>query len=76
MDFLSRFQAVFNAQHRQVAKITAKTATGYAARTHAGETVMLKGSGYDVGANVFYDAYTAEILDGAPDLRVVELRVE
>ncbi|WII91776.1 hypothetical protein [Kingella negevensis] len=75
MNLLQQFNAIFKNETRSVAKITVKTETGYIAQTQSGNEVRLRGSSYNVGDNVFYERSTGAILETAPDLPLVELRV-
>ncbi|WP_314343114.1 hypothetical protein [Simonsiella muelleri] len=77
MNILKTLQSVFPQQNRQAAKITKIRADGAveAVTLFGGHSVVLRGSGYVVGASVFYDAKTGRILENAPDVKVVEIRV-
>lgn len=76
MNLLQQLTAIFPAQNRAVAKITQAHTIGYTAQTSAGNDVILKGNGYQVGDHVFYDINSSQILDKAPDLPLIELIVE
>lgn len=77
MNILKTLQSVFPQPNRQAAKITKIRADGALEATtlFGGHSVVLRGSGYAVGASVFYDVNTGQILDTAPDVKVVEIRV-
>lgn len=75
MNLLNQFDAIFKRETRSIAKITVKTATAYMGKTSAGNLVQLRGNGFSVGDNVFYDRETGDILETAPNLDVVELVV-
>lgn len=77
MNILKTLQSVFPQPNRQAAKITKIRADGALEATtlFGGHSVVLRGSGYTVGASVFYDANTGQILETAPDVKVVEIRV-
>lgn len=68
--------AIHPQPHRAVAKLTVKKAQGYLAQTTAGkQPIALKGNGYEIGQTVFYDTQTAQILETAPDLSVIDIPV-
>lgn len=77
MNILQRLRAVLPQQRRVLAKITAPKGTGaYQAQTASGDGhLILYGTGYTVGQQVFYDMDTLRILEVAPDLKVVTIRV-
>ena len=77
MNILKTLQSVFPQQNRQAAKITKIRADGVleAITLFGGYSVLLRGSGFAVGTSVFYDAKTGRILENAPDVKVVEIRV-
>lgn len=77
MNILKTLQSVFPQPNRQAAKITKIRADGAleAITLFGGYSVLLRGSGFAVGASVFYDAKTGRILENAPDVKVVEIRV-
>ena len=77
MNILKTLQSVFPQPNRQAAKITKIRADGAveAVTLFGGHSVVLRGLGYVVGASVFHDAKTGRILENAPDVKVVEIRV-
>lgn len=77
MNILKTLQSVFPQPNRQAAKITKIRADGAveAVTLFGGHSVVLRGLGYVVGASVFYDAKTGQVLEAAPDVKVVEIRV-
>ncbi|WP_314343152.1 hypothetical protein [Simonsiella muelleri] len=76
-NILKMLRLVFPQPNRQAAKIMKIRADGLldAETLFGGHSVVLRGSGYVVGASVFYDAKTGRILENAPDVKVVEIRV-
>ena len=76
MNYLQQFQSVFRAQKRGVAKLIVQhRADSWQGQTAAGVVVQLTGAGYTAGQIVFYDVYSGRILETAPDVQVVELKV-
>ena len=76
MNLLQQFEAVFPQQNTQTAKIVRALNNGYEAQTLFGShTVLLRGTGYDVAQNVFYNAKTGNIIAPAPNVDVIEIDV-
>ena len=77
MNLLKQFQNILDREHRAVAQL--KTDKGndmwLASSVSGGGEVLIKGSGYEQGDTVFYNARNGEILEKAAAVRVVELRV-
>lgn len=70
------FSPLYKKTHTGVAAITADLGTGrYAAQTEAGESLVLTGTGVNVGDKVFYDARTRAILAQAPSVVFVDILV-
>ena len=76
-NILKTLRLVFPQPNRQAAKIMKIRADGLldAETLFGGHSVLLRGSGFAVGASVFYDAKMGRILENAPDVKVVEIRV-
>lgn len=77
MNALQQFKNLFKNEKRGVAKIASINADGsYNALTAGAHfAVKLKGKGYTSGQTVFYNVYTGQILDTAPNLDITELNV-
>lgn len=76
-NILKTLRSVFPQPNRQVAKIVKIRADGLldAETLFGGHSVVLRGSGFAVGATVFYDANSGVVLESAPDVDIVEIRV-
>lgn len=76
MNLLERLRGVLHTEHRAVAVIKAPKGTGmWSGETGSKTPVVLYGHGYAVGQTVFYDAKDGRIIEPAPDLKVVDIRV-